>query len=91
LAVSFQGEKVLSQLTFEHSVCRQCAQSSVGAYRRVARIAAKLARNDETMSAIDFLKWHRATFQQAAAMTSCVAINPQRHITGNELSSTFGA
>jgi hypothetical protein len=78
-----------SQLTFELSVCRQCAQSSVlrGAYRCVARIAAMLARNDETMSALDFLTRHRATSQQAAD----VAINPQRHITGSELSSAFGA
>ena len=32
----------------------------------VLRCNRSTARNDETMSALDFLKWHRATFQEAA-------------------------
>ena len=47
----------------------------------------------ETMSALDFLKWHRATVQRLLRGNDVVwvAINPQRHITGSELSSAFGA
>jgi hypothetical protein len=33
----------------------------------VPRCNRSTARNDETTSALDFLKWHLATFQQAAA------------------------
>ena len=32
----------------------------------VLRCNRSTARNDETMSALDFLEWHRATFQKAA-------------------------
>jgi hypothetical protein len=42
----------------------------VPSHRRLAtvkRYNRSTARNDETLSALDFLKQHRATFQQAAA------------------------
>ena len=55
------------------------ATDPVIASHRGASVQRSTARNDETMSALDFLKWHRATFQQAAARNDvmCVAINPQ--------------
>jgi hypothetical protein len=50
-------------------------------------------RNDGTTSALNLLIATLSPFNRLLRGNDvmCVAINPQRHITGSELSSAFGA
>ena len=60
--------------------------------RQGVKVSRFTPRNNETTSALGFLEWHLATFQQAAARTShkCVTTN-RRGITQQGLASAFGA
>ena len=49
-------------------------QLCLAALGKVPRCNRSTARNDEIVSALDFLKWHLATFQEAADVM-CVAVN----------------